>query len=361
MQKTQTYVKRLTDAQKRALAVQLERIEYPKSRYKPYLEEIRRARSAVAELFEDLVQHAGLSRSGLHGPGAIKLENLPTSDSVPMPPVENGRLKRIEKGDYLSENVLVAIASLFGEPYSMECEGRGLVNNLIPSQSTSAQLTGLGAASDLGYHIENAALRFLVRTDCSPKALFLTGVRQEPTPPYTRISDARLAFSLLSPRDVRYLTSPAYRLRLPYRWRPFRPGYDEIVTQPLPLVEQRPDGLLVHAAFYGDMIAEARSSGAERAAKNFEAAIEAVGIDEVVAPGELLGIDNRVTLHARTPFPAVFDDDGRAFRWVQRVFVSERIANFDDWDRTDDRVFTPTFVAQRATRLPDRRLAAGAR
>ena len=102
-------------------------------------------------------------------------------------------MKRIEKPSYLSENALLLVATLFGEPYSMACEGRGLVNNLIPTQATSTDLTGLGANSDLRFHIENSALRFLTGRDCSPKALFLTGVRQDITPPLTRLSDARPA------------------------------------------------------------------------------------------------------------------------------------------------------------------------
>jgi L-asparagine oxygenase len=353
MQKTHVYVKRFTDEQKHILADRLTEIEYPKYRYASYLRAIRRIRADVAGMFTDIERLVEMSRSEPSFPAAIKFENLPVSDSVPMPPVENSLLKRIDKSDYLSENLLLLIATLFGEPYSMECEGRGLVNNLIPSRSTSAQFTGLGAASDLGYHIENAALRFLVPFDCSPKALFLTGVRQDEKPPYTRLADARLALMLLDPCDIEQLASPSYRLRLPYRWRGFRPGYDTLLTNPLPLIELIGEHLMVHAAFYGDMIGEVRSAAAQRAADHFEEALEAVGIDEVVAPGEVLGIDNRVTLHARTPFPASFDGQGRAFRWVQRTFVTERIINFRDWDRSDDRVFAANFVGEEVGPVPD--------
>lgn len=262
-----------------------------------------------------------------------------------MPPAQPGGLKRIEKPGYISENVLLLIATLFGGPYSMACEGRGLVNNLVPTRTTAADLSGAGAASDLRFHIENAALRFLTGRDCSPKALFLTGVRQDKTPPFTRLADARPALALLTLEDRNALMTAQYRIRLPYRWRQFRADYDRVTTPPIPLLRAGVDGLLVNAALYGDMIADFGSAAGERAARNFEAALEAVAVDEIIAPGEVLCIDNRVTLHARTPFAASFDEEGRALRWVQRVFVTEDLSNFRGWDAADGAVFAPRFAA----------------
>jgi L-asparagine oxygenase len=344
IRKTEIHVKRLTDAERAAVRDSLRDIAYPEIGYRSYLGQIETARRRLAPIFADLVERQDLSRSDRHRSGAIKLENLPRDDGIEPPPVRGGSLKRIEKPGSISENVLILIASFFGQPYSMFCEGQGLVNNLVPTQSTSTELSGLGAASDLRFHIENSALRFLTGRDCAPKALLLTGVSQDVTPPYTRLSDARAALELLDDEDRRLLASPAYQIRLPYRWRRFRAGYDRIRTPWIPLARMTPEGLLVNAAFYGDMIADYAHPAAERAARNFEAALEAVALDEVVEPGELLCIDNRVTLHARTPFQASFDAEGRARRWVQRVFVTESLENFQHWDQTDDGVFAPTFA-----------------
>jgi len=229
----------------------------------------------------------------------------------------------------------------------MFCEGRGLVNNLVPSKGTSRDLTGLGTASELKLHIENAALRFMSGSDCAPKALLLTGVRQDASPPYTRVSDARQALAMLGPEDRAALASPAYQIRLPYRWRKFRSTYVDAVTRPIALIEWTPAGLVVNVAFYGDMVANILSPRAERAAKNFEAALEEVAVDEIVSPGEILGIDNRTTLHARTAFVASFDQQGRASRWVQRIFVTDALENFQGWERVDDLVFAPSFTVGR--------------
>jgi L-asparagine oxygenase len=345
MKTTKVYVKTLSNGERALIENALENIIYPENDYRAYLSEIRIARNSVASILSDIAERANLSRCYPHYTGAIKIENLPTDRNPPMPPAQPGGLKRIEKPSWVSENVLLLIATQFGQPYSMACEGRGLVNNLIPTRATSADLSGAGAASDLRFHIENSALRFLTGRDCAPKALFLTGVRQDKAPPRTRLSDARPALDLLSPEDRKALSTAQYQIRLPYRWRQFRQGYDAVTTPRIPLLRWSPAGLLVNAALYGDMIADFGSGAGERAARNFESALEAVAIDQVVTPGEVLCIDNRSTLHARTPFDASFDTEGRAMRWAQRVFVTEDLRNFRDWDATDGAVFAPRFAA----------------
>jgi L-asparagine oxygenase len=345
MLSTDIYTKVLTDDEREHVARAVENIVYPEHDYRVYLIQIRLAQRVLWPILADLIERRNLSRGYPHHTGAIKIVNLPCDAEPPLPPAQPGGLKRITKPSYVSENILLLVATLFGSPYSMACEGQGLVNNLVPTRSTSADLTGAGAASDLRFHIENAALRFLTGQDCAPKALFLTGVRQEQAPPRTRLADARAALALLTRAEQNALATPQYRLRLPYRWRPFRAGYEHLMTAPVPLLEPAVDGLLVHAALYGDMIADYGSAAGEHAARSFEAALEAVAVDEIVAPGELLCIDNRVTLHARTPFAATFDTEGRARRWAQRVFVTDDQRNFHGWETGDGFVFSPRFAA----------------
>lgn len=335
----------LDDAARDAVAARLGAIVYPESGYHAYVESVRDAALGLAPLFAPLRAFLDEAIAPEARPGAVKISNLPVSPVLPKPPTDAAGLTRIEKPDYLSEAVLTAVALLFGEPYSMHCEGRGLVNNLVPTRATSTQITGLGATSDLRFHAENAALRFLTGRDCSPAALFLLGVTQEPMPPKTRLSDARAALALLDPADRRLLAQPLYAVKLPYRWRGYRSGYEETRTRLIPLIEEDARGLVVHAAFYGDMIAEVASAEAQRAAEAFEAALEAVACDEVVSPGALIGIDNRTTLHARTPFEASFDEEGRARRWVQRLFVTRDLDAFAGWDAPHERVFAPVFDA----------------
>jgi L-asparagine oxygenase len=348
---TEIYTKVLSDSCRQKLGARLSGITYPEDNYSEYQKQIGAVRKIVEHEFCDLSCFLNDNINDYQQPAAIKIMNLPVSESVPMPPADGGSLKRIKKNDYISENLLMLIASFFGSPYSMYCEGKGLINNLIPSRRAANELTGLGATSDLRFHIENAALRFMTGCECAPKALFLIGVKQDVAPPYTRLSDARLALDLVTAEDRRILCSPAFKIKLPYRWRKYRPQYETLATDFVPLVQYRPTGIIVNAAFYGDMVIEVASARAREAAANFENALEQVGIDEVVEPGQMLGIDNRRTLHARTPFNATFDGFGRAHRWAQRVFVTDSLANFEDWQETDFAVFAPNFTSCRT--LPE--------
>ena len=91
---------------------------------------------------------------------------------------------------------------------------------------------------------------------------------QEPNPPHTRVSDARTAFAMLSPEDRKALMKPQYQIKLPYRWRQFQEGYADLVTRRVPLVQSTPEGLVVNATLYGDMISCFGSEAGERAARD---------------------------------------------------------------------------------------------
>lgn len=335
----------LSDSQRDALEQKLAPIVYPDDRFDEYVKTIKEVAHDLSGVFAPLGAFLNTDVQPDQRPGSIKLTNLPVSESIERPPLNHADLTRIDKEDYISENVLTAVAVNFGEPYSMHCEGQGLINNLIPTRRTSSEITGLGADSDLRFHAENAALRFLTDRDCSPSALLLTGVKQEANPPKTRLSDARLALKLLSAAERSILQRPLYAVKLPYRWRGYASGYDMLHTRMIPLIEEDRHGLIVHAAFYGDMIGYCATAEAERAAQAFEQALESVAYDEIISPGEIVAIDNRTTLHARTPFKASFDESGRAQRWVQRLFVTADLDVFADWAAPRERVFAPTFEA----------------
>jgi hypothetical protein len=136
VKKTQIHVKRLSDGERAAVHDAVRDIVYPASSYRPYVDRIKAVRQELRHVFADLIDRKDLSRSHPHYSGAIKVENLPVDEFVPPPPVQGGSLKHIGKPTSVSENVLTLIASFFGEPYSMFCEGRGLVNNLVPTQTT---------------------------------------------------------------------------------------------------------------------------------------------------------------------------------------------------------------------------------
>ena len=71
-------------------------------------------------------------------------------------------------------------------------------------------------------------------------------------------------------------------------------------------------------------------------------ALEDVAFGVSVEPGRLVCLSNGRALHGRSSFEPVIDDQGRAQRWVQRVFVTERLDAFSQFDAVSDRVFEMT-------------------
>lgn len=60
-----------------------------------------------------------------------------------------------------------------------------------------------------------------------------------------------------------------------------------------------------------------------------------------VSPGKLVLINNHFTLHSRDRFDPQYDENDRALRWVQRVFVARSLWNFRAFTPLQARVFDP--------------------
>lgn len=281
-----------------------------------------------------------LERAKLHNADAhafVEIHNLPIDDHVTGSP-QSGETGRTFKNGVLSENILVSLGGLSGEPYSIAHEGRELVNNLTPHRASACEYTGLGSEVELDFHIENAAQAHMPEGDTSPSALLLLGIRGEPDGgPYTRISDARCALRLLSRNDIEQLYGRHYIIRVPHRWRGATPtprdntDLTSIISGPL-------DAPRVTVAFYPDMVL-AVNAAAQTALANFYRAVREVAFGVQITPGKLILINNYFSLHSRDKFVPQYDPEGRAYRWVQRVFVTRSLWNFRAFKGLHDRVF----------------------
>jgi len=321
---------RLTNKERENLYNDLSQIIYPANNYCKYLNKIKLVLNKHYSVFEKAMSCNNLSHSSPKFYGVIKFVNLPIDKNIIMPPTDSKNLIRIEKKTYLSENLLLLIGQIFGESYSMHFEGKGLINNLIPVKNSVKDLTGLGSDNELGFHIENSALKFLAKKKCSPKALLLIGVRQQKRPPYTPISDARDALDILSSKDIELLSNSNYKIKLPYRWR-INKEYSNITTEYIPIIESDKNAFCCNGAFYGDMIQEIKSEEAKVALDSFIKALYKTMRKEIVNPGEVICLDNRVIYHSRFPYDAKFNKSNQAYRWIQRVFICENLSHFDDW------------------------------
>ncbi len=251
------------------------------------------------------------------------------------------------KSGNLSENVICAIAAIIGEPYSIYFEGRELVNNLTPQKDTKHDYTGLGSEVELDLHIENSALKYMSEDDCSPRGMFLLGIRKDINAigPKTFVSDSREALKLLDQNDIETLYGNNFIVRLPYRWRSAFSGGKEN-TDLSPMISGPISLPRISAVFYPDMVLPVN----DRAKKAFDRLYQAmrsvsVGVD--ITPGKLVYIDNRFVLHSREKYYPTYDQNDRPYRWVQRLFVTSSLWNFRKFTSTSGnggRVFDPSIV-----------------
>lgn len=326
---------RLTDAERDRLAAALDEIPYDPHGGMSYLVSIRIA--AATTMPRRIVDALNEQRASLRPRPYLVFDNLPTDEQVFTVPVGDTFDASVKTG-VRSENVAIAFASLIGEPYSISFEGGAIVNNLIPF--SKGDYTGLGSDVELGFHIENAALRFIGEDDLCPLGVLLTGVRRDPSGPLTRVSDAREALRRVSASDLECLRQPFYRIKVPYRWRGASGACDFQQTTWVPLVSGSAELPEVSAVFYPDMV-EAQSDRAARALDSFHEAIRDASVGLDVVPGRVVYVDNRFTLHSRDSFNATLGEDGRPLRWIQRVFVAPNLWGYRRFPQVKTRVFQP--------------------
>lgn len=268
-------------------------------------------------------------------PGALVIDSCPF-DALIVKGLLDTELDFPPRGGAPSEALLVGIAAQIGEPYSVEQEGRALINNVCPSREHLTRLTGLGSRQRLGLHIENAAAR-VMPGDRAPEGLALIGVSREPgTAPGTAIADGRVALTSMPDAAIRELQKPQFLVRVPKRWHAAEADGQALTT---PVVLGSKEDPRFVAAFYGDMVEATTPAGAQ-ALQAFTDALEAVSVEVVVEPGVLVLLDNRIIFHGRGAFEATFDDDGRPYRWLQRVFWTTSLRRLGNWPRVGDRVFS---------------------
>jgi len=329
---------KLTDTERDRLGNALNKVAYDPSGSLAYITDLRI--TAISNLPRRIIDALSEQRASIQPRSHLIFENLPTDEQVFTTP-DPDIFTPGSKSGHISENLIMAFASMIGEPYSIRFEGGDIVNNLIPTKSAKREYTGLGSEVELDFHIENAALKFMEDFNFSPLGLLLTGVRHDPEGPLTRLADARIALQKLTPEDIECLRMPLYRIKVPYRWR----RGNVVQTEAVALVRGSPSLPEVSAVFYPDMV-EPQSSAAATAMANFYAAIRDSSFGVDVTPGRLVYIDNRFTLHSRDKFSGTNDEFDNPMRWVQRVFVAANLWNHRNLNLVKSHVFEPGETAE---------------
>lgn len=325
---------RLTDLEKADIRAALEDIYYDPLGGSDYICTLRM--TAYRE-FPDRVLQKLESLKGDDASYCV-FENIPVDDVFGSPQHNTDSLAH--KRGYVSENVLVALGSMIAEPYSIRHEGPKLVNDLVPHLEAIGEYTGNGSDLELDLHTENAYQAYDTRGDTSPLALMLLGVRSDPegNGPMTWVSDAREAINAMCPTQVEWLYGKHYMIRQPYRWR--TENVDPSESRLCPILSGPSTHPRVTAAFYPDMVI-ATGEEAKEAYGHFYEALKKSAKPVDIQPGTLIYINNRFVLHSRDRFTPTYDVKGYAYRWVQRVFLTNNLWNFRSFKKSGARIFDP--------------------
>ncbi|SFL35884.1 TauD/TfdA family dioxygenase [Streptomyces pini] len=244
-------------------------------------------------------------RAFRHDPGRagmLLIRNLPEADPVPPTPQESDS---VERRATLSASVLCAVAMELGEVVAYRNEKRGaLVQNVVPVPGREAQQSNAGSVP-LEMHIENAFHPH------RPDYVGLLCVRSDhDLAAGLRVACVRAAMEHLDAGTRQTLRRPLF------------------LTEPPPSFDRPDSGTKPHAVLTGDAedpdirvdfhATHSTDPWGEQAMDALEDAVRAVSEEIVLAPADLVFVDNRVTLHGRTAFTPRYDGEDR---WLQRAFV----------------------------------------
>ncbi|MGW0589553.1 DUF4350 domain-containing protein [Streptosporangium sp. NPDC002607] len=239
--------------------------------------------------------------------GVLLIKGLPQDPVLPATPANPS--ERADKETWLSELWLAAFSSALGFPFAYRQEKRGqLFQNVAPTPHNAAKLSSESSALLLDFHTETAFHRHM------PDYVMLHCVR----PDHERVartigSGVRMILPELSLRDRGLLFEPLYRTGIDYSFGsanglkgngPLLPvlsgdPYDPYLTFDLDLMT----GITPEA---------------ETALRNLAAATRRVQRWVRLDAGDLLIVDNRKAVHARSEFTARYDGFDR---WLQRTCV----------------------------------------
>ncbi|TMC08403.1 MAG: hypothetical protein E6J41_13495, partial [Chloroflexi bacterium] len=237
--------------------------------------------------------------------GGMLVRGVPVDEALPDTP-RDGR-PAPGKRSLTSESALLLVSSCVGTPIGYREEKNGqLVHDVCPSPGRETRQENTGSVY-FEVHTENAFHPF------KPDHVALLCLRPDHDhTARTLVGDVEAALPLLPPGDVAVLRQPRFRHRMPTSFA--GPDGEDAFSRPQPVVlgpEDRP-GLNVDA--FNTVAVDAE---AEPPLRRFVQALESVLVGARLESGDLLLVDNRRAVHARTGFTPRYD--GRD-RWLQRTF-----------------------------------------
>ena len=236
----------------------------------------------------------------------VPIRELPATPASPHAPTAK---------DSASELALLAVSRRLGQPvgYGPEHGGR-IVQNLVPTPEAADLQMSTSSSSNLMFHTETAFHPY------RPRYLALHCLRGDPDAHTTLASIFDIVEHL--PADERstivdIMFQPRFRTSVDAS---FLGGRADELGEPHALLT----GTLDEPTFLFDAdLTVGIDAAAQSVIEHVQSSINAATTSVVLAPGDLLIIDNNRAVHGRSPFTARFDGTDR---WLQRAFIVSDLA-----------------------------------
>ncbi|CAM4411780.1 clavaminate synthase family protein [Nocardia ninae] len=283
---------------------------------------VARARDAWDELPLSLRRSVRQFRRHSGPRGALVIRGLPV-DAAGLPATPSVP-DSVQREATVAAAVLTMIACGLGDPVAYLAEKSGaLVQDVVPVPGKET-FSGNAGSVLLTFHNENAfhrhepdyVLLLCLRADHDGVAGLRTACLREVLP-------------LLSAVSRKVLFTPEFRTAPPPSF-----GVDNTIVAPQPLLSGAPEDPDIRMA---TIATTALTPRAVTALTAFGHACNTAARTTRLTPGDLVIVDNRVTVHGRTAFRPRYDG---ADRWVQRTFAIADLRRSRDHRAHDGYVIT---------------------
>ena len=221
---------------------------------------------------------------------------------IPPTPTE-GRVNPSETEE--ASQALIAHANKFGFPVAYKQEQLGqLIHNLIPSKKFENDQISGSSKVELEFHTESA---FHPYKPNHVHLLCLRGDKQAATT-YADLEDI---LQELSPKTIEALQYPWYETGID---QSFRTNGQQNKNQIITPLRKKTEWELC----YDGELTHGQNPEAQEALNELRQTIRKVVKQIVLQAGQILTIDNKTTVHGRTPFQPRYDGTDR---WLQRVLT----------------------------------------
>ncbi|MFD4658758.1 TauD/TfdA family dioxygenase [Kitasatospora sp. NPDC058444] len=262
-------------------------------------------------------------QSGPHG--TLVIGGLPVDRAtLPATPSVSGSVQRRVT---VPAALLTMVACGLGEPFAYLAEKSGaLVQDVVPVPGQES-FHGNAGSVPLSFHSENG-----FHPHPPDYVVFLCLRADHDGIAGMRVAGIRQALPLLTPAGREALFAPEFLTAPPPSFGP--DATSEAQAEPRPVLSGAAEDPDIRMA---QLVTTPLTPRATAALAEFGRACEATARTLRLTPGDLVVIDNRVTVHGRTAFRPRYDG---ADRWLQRTYVTTDLRRSRDHRPRDGHVLT---------------------